>query len=421
MSHHPQQFDAADWETYDAAEDIPAWASEELGENIDMPAHALSQGAEVQSQTLVRPEAGVQPPERVRFTMPLTLRTETGERNHESAVLNLSTSGIACSATVTLEPGDRVWAGFSLSLAGKPLQLLCEVVWRRLAPENDSLTYGLRFLNMTQDEANEIARSVRERAEGRAGAWPLPLDFKPAVIEPTVVRRGANPWLAALGGLLAGAGLAVVLAYVPPVEALMAADPAPIADAKPLRSETPTALPNPATPQPPAALPDGNVAKPVAALPDGSAGKPMALADAADEYGFGQAPTVDEADDAEPEPREDLPTQAQTEPQESTNTPFLRPQGRAGEMSMTLKTATTPRGHVAFWLSEPRRLVIDVPNTTNGFRRQHYEVDHPLASRLRIGNHPDKVRFVLEVDETISPILEATPGPEGLEIRLRRE
>ena len=49
-----------------------------------------------------------------------------------------------------------------------------------------------------------------------------------------------------------------------------------------------------------------------------------------------------------------------------------------------------------FWLSNPDRFVIDIPHRGAKTAKSLVAADHPFVERVRVGNHDDKVRFVLE-------------------------
>ena len=98
----------------------------------------------------------------------------------------------------------------------------------------------------------------------------------------------------------------------------------------------------------------------------------------------------------------------------------LRPLGDAENLSLALLVDGRVDQHVSFWLSNPTRLVVDVPQSRSAFARNTYDIDHPLATRLRVGNHPDKVRYVLETAPGIKRQAEIAPRDGALVVQLRR-
>ena len=77
----------------------------------------------------------------------------------------------------------------------------------------------------------------------------------------------------------------------------------------------------------------------------------------------------------------------------------LVPVADSRELVLELQTGKPVTGYKTFWLSNPRRIVVDVLDNTNGFERLSYSVRHPLVNRLRVGPYQNKVRFVVETTD----------------------
>jgi hypothetical protein len=95
-------------------------------------------------------------------------------------------------------------------------------------------------------------------------------------------------------------------------------------------------------------------------------------------------------------------------------------EGDDGSVRLVLRTDGPVAKHKSFWLKNPRRFVVDVPGRRNAFDRLTYELNHPLAERLRVGQHPDKVRFVVETSEDVLRKARLTPENDTLIIDLKR-
>ena len=95
-------------------------------------------------------------------------------------------------------------------------------------------------------------------------------------------------------------------------------------------------------------------------------------------------------------------------------------EGDDGTVRLVLRTDGPVAKHKSFWLKNPRRFVVDVPGRRNAFDRLAYELNHPLAERLRVGQHPDKVRFVVETSEDVLRKARLTPEDDTLIIDLKR-
>jgi type IV pilus assembly protein PilQ len=70
---------------------------------------------------------------------------------------------------------------------------------------------------------------------------------------------------------------------------------------------------------------------------------------------------------------------------------------------LTLKADGKLGDYNSFDLQKPTRLVIDLWKVTRKFREKAVSVDSPYLKRVRLGDHPKKVRVVLDVPTTVLP------------------
>ena len=66
-----------------------------------------------------------------------------------------------------------------------------------------------------------------------------------------------------------------------------------------------------------------------------------------------------------------------------------------------------------FLLEDPLRLVLDLPGLTSQVRRPVVAMDGGMVKRLRIGQHPEKVRIVLDAAEGVDSFGSVTLAPEA--------
>ncbi len=320
--------------------------------------------------------------ERVRFLAPTWLRVE-GERGEvEGVVLNLSTRGMACAAWREMTAGERLWARFRAHLGAEPLTLLCEVLWRRAAAEQAPV-YGLRFVSLADDEIEAIDSAVRERAEGRAAEWSLPIMPVESHVVPSRQHRGAL--VTGVLGALAGVVLGVVIAAVPRV---VTSASAPVVAH--------------ATPAP--AVVDESAAPAVVAAPPAVVAAP--------------APIVPLT--PAPAPASKLLPRREVADEVASDGDTLRPLGGANQLELALPTDGPVDEHVAFWLENPHRLVVDVLGRQSAFEHVSYRVDHPLATRLRVGKYDHKVRFVIETTPGVAADVATRRQGNSLVVELKR-
>lgn len=344
----------------------------------------------------VAADEAAKPSDRIRFSAVARLRVDdsagggAGVKSGapvEAAIVNLSSTGVACLASEMFRCGQGVWVSFELNLGEAPLHLLAAVIWRQPRDEHLFL-YGLRFQSVSAHDELRLQAVLKERTEGKAGAWPLPV-----IPEPTAPpeRRGLNPYLTALGGMAAGISLALAFTAIPRPRARSAAlavsEPLAMAPNAAAQKQDPVEA---LTPRPPAPV----AAAPVAAAPVATAPVAAAPVAAAPRH---QASAVEPVSNAQ-----------------------LLIALDGGAVELVLPTDGPVDDHVAFWLDSPRRLVIDIPNRHTTLAGLEYPLAHPLVSQLRVGRYKDKVRFVIEADATVSDSPELRRDGNNLVVALRK-
>lgn len=332
---------------------------------------------------------------RVPFSSPLLLQRDDEEDAYEGRVINLSEDGLAGSLTASLEVGEQIWASFGLGPT--PVTALSRVTWKG----DDGSTYGFSFERISERDRARLQDVVALHGAGPDDA--------------TTAGRTLSPWLA--GGIGMAVGILLTVAVnvflsptegeaAPPVVASAFGEAAPAGDA----AEAGPAGESAQADAPAAPAPEAKAAPEAAAVPAGSDAKAAPQEAAAPEPAAPKGTTAPSL----------LPSKASPEPSVPSDQ-ILRPMGGPDTMPLALLCDGPVDQHITFWLSSPRRLVIDVPNRKSGFKRTQYEVDHPLAKRLRVGNHPGKVRFVLETSEDVAPEVYTTARGNSLAIELRRK
>lgn len=345
------------------------------------------------------PQELVMPPERVRFTTLVNLKEVGAKVYFEGVIVNISTEGVACMSPHQLKVGARVWITFRLGLLETPMSLLCEVAWERV-PEVGDPNYGFKFIEIMPNEVSRIEELVRERSEGRAGEWPMPM--LPSGGESTP--EGVSPWVSGLIGLLLGAGLTLLLSFQP-VSTLMESFGSAQREVK-------------STPPAQAVAGDSLLAQ----LEETAKEQPRAELNKDDVVPAteGKVPAsepIQPSKAAGPELAPELVPELVPEPVVEDTTSIMEvredrlvPVVVSDELTLELRTGDVVSKYKSFWLSKPRRLVVDVLGNVSGFERLLYTVEHPLVERLRIGPYEDKVRFVIELSESATGKLRVNEG-----------
>lgn len=413
-------------------------------------AEATDDGPDMMSSMPIPTPAGLNaPPERVRFNAPAVLSFDGYEETFDASLVNLSAQGVAVVAPQGLAVGDKLRLQFRLTLAEEPQSFLCQVIWVQNRSEEDA-SYGLRFLELDAAQTTQILDAVRERTEGRAGEWTLPLIPPTPPIDPAAAAAAAmsgrmNPWLAAGAGLAAGIGLALVLAALsssnddvapppPPPTATERADMGATADDLALGAGA--AVPTPAAPVPAAAPPPVAETAPSAQAPSAAhlAANPAATPPPPGHIVARPETTPQPVLSPTPPAHVAQPPErhAPERPGVAARVPETRPQptaivrgalridGGADRATLTLPTDGPVGEQQAFWLSNPPRLVVDVPGRQSGLDRKVFELHHPLVSRVRVGQHPGKVRFVIETTKEVAPKFTARHQGNSVRIELRK-
>lgn len=75
----------------------------------------------------------------------------------------------------------------------------------------------------------------------------------------------------------------------------------------------------------------------------------------------------------------------------------------------------------SFFLKSPPKLVIDLPGKWEQKTRSVIEVDHALVKRVRVGEHPEFIRVVLDLEKEIVSKPDFTETAEGLRVSLTRD
>jgi hypothetical protein len=401
-----------------------------LSETTDMAVLA-EEAAALETKVLA---AGAIPPERVRFTAPLEMMIEGDADLHRGAVLNMSATGIAAALENELSPGQRVWVRFRLSLADEPLSVLCTVVWRRGANATHVL-YGLQFTNLSDEEAQRIDTTVRERLDGKAADWPLPLMPAPGPIGRAGKGGRTSGWTSAAFGMIGGMGLALALSALPHfsnpkpaelTEELMEAQPGMTAEALPpapsaiafgaqqgvQHTDAPDAIAGKVELDVPAIEPIAVEQKVAASAPapsqtakaDASKSDAAKVVAAKADVVKAEAAKVAAAK-AEAAKSASIAATAKADPKKDA--PLPRKAG-PDHTEVTLASGTSATKPHAFWLENPHRYVVDVPG-------KHAATPpaadaSALVSKVRVGNYEDKTRYVFEV---ASNVKDARVEPRG--------
>lgn len=363
---------------------------------LDKPIQG-SEDSDIWEPTMAKPDVVDVPPERVRFTAPATLKPEEFDETCDAAVINLSTTGAAALASIRSRPGQRLWLQFRLGLADKdPINLLCKTIWCAKT-EDGHWALGLHFASLTNEERQKIADIVAERSTGKAGDWPLPII--PDNVGSSQVRR-TSPWFSAAAGLAAGIGLTLALSVIPKtyVQSNLALDFATASatqqqDARSdtqvvtkhdvnARSQKKAILVEPVTPKATALVKSSSISSASGNTETTSSKKSLSnVASSAlqnKSISAGLLPRID------------------TQTKQKTSQGVLKPLGTEQHLELALLVDGPVGRHQTFWLHNPKRLVVDVLGRKNGFIRKSYDIEHPLAKRLRVGQHKEYVRFVIE-------------------------
>ncbi len=151
--------------------------------------------------------------ERVRFAVPVAVGVCGTDQPVDGVIVNICERGLACVLPVALHEREIVECCFRPALGEQHLTLAAEVVWRRQAGGEDS-AYGLCFTELGVAEGERIDALVKERSEGRAAEWTLPLVPESAVTV-SEKRERMSPYMSGALGLAAGVVISLILSFVP--------------------------------------------------------------------------------------------------------------------------------------------------------------------------------------------------------------
>ena len=394
---------------------------DEVELNLDNDDVALAAMFEPQPPPDSAPEA-LQAPERVKFTVPAVLSFDGYEETFDVSILNLSTHGVACTGPQGLAVRDRLRLAFRLNLAADAQAFPCEVMWVHNGADQKS-TYGLRFEELEGEVRDQVAEVVRERAEGRAGEWPMPLmppHIASAALPAPVIPK--TRWSSVVAGSVAGICVGVAVTLVVTLY-IGATEPTPAAPPASTRADQPEMAPGAG--DAPAALPltplvHGNAAP----LPEPSL---QDLQDAPQDAPPGAKNAAPTAPEPPPSPAAakpaaaPKPSLAQPEPAvRQRKIGNLRVEESADKVTLTLLADGTVAKHDVFWLQNPPRVVVDIADRKSGFQVKLFEVGHPLVSRLRVGQHPGKVRFVIETGKDVAPKIVSEHQGNSVRVEMHR-
>lgn len=404
------------------ADSTPSMDDVELNLDTDSDDMALAAMFEPQPPPDAVPEA-MQAPERVKFAVPAILSFDGYEETFDVSILNLSTHGVACTGPQGLAVRDRLRLAFRLNLAAEPLSFPCEVMWVHNGADQKS-TYGLRFEELDDAVRSQVGEVVRERAEGRAGEWPMPIMPPPAApTPPPALVIPKTRWSSVIAGSVAGVcvGVAVTLvitlwfgATEPPAAAPRAAAHADQPEMAPGVGEAPEGL---------AMAPFHGEGGPAAPLPEPD----LEAADGVDDAEV-PAPALAQpaAKPAAPQAAKPATPAPAAKPAVAASTVRLRKIGNLrveeapDKVALTLLADGAVSKHDVFWLQNPPRVVVDIPERKSGFQVKLFEVGHPLVNRLRVGQHPGKVRFVIETGKDVAPKIVSEHAGNSVRVEVRR-
>ncbi|MCK5687769.1 PilZ domain-containing protein [Myxococcota bacterium] len=356
------------------------------------------------------------PPERVRFTAPAYLEPEGQEEEFEGFIINLSLTGAAISSPVELNTRQRVWLRFRPGLAEDPLDLLCEVIWRTGVEVDKAPIYGVRFTSLMSEDEHRIQQAVGERTEGKAADWPMPImgeDSHP-------VARHSYKYssvVTGLGGMVAGVALALVLSALPRMGSDAEHNDAPqITQSEVGIPDALAAAPAPAwvqrTPAPEKKAVAKETKKEKEFVLKSVKKEEKAVAKVAVEVEEKLAAAPDtEASDSQENKSAFLATQ---------DIALVHLPGSEGiEISLPLDGTASELN--SFWLDNPRRFVLDVKGRRSLLEKKSYELNDSLASRIRVGQYGDKVRFVIEATDSVDKNIGIKKAEGRIILQLQRQ
>ncbi len=301
----------------------------------------------------------------------------------DGVVINISTDGVACVTSLEVDVGAKLDIDLSVDL-GKVRHdaraIPCQVMWRSQR-ERGERSYGLRFVDLDNRLRSRIEALVSVRAGHRGGDEVTHHGGGPSAEGRSRGGRIGQA-LAVIVGVVIGAAAVAAIATassdsVPVVGDQASFDAAPIAsDMAPSDSEDLA----------------GDQASPDA-VPVASAIAPLASGDL----------TLSESitNDAGPNDAGEVIVAASDV-----------------EIELFLRADGDGTGMRHFWMANPRRLVIDLVGRRSGLGASVVELGHPLAQRLRAGDHSDKVRYVVDLGGDVEVTASLAERPGGVLVKL---
>lgn len=89
-----------------------------------------------------------------------------------------------------------------------------------------------------------------------------------------------------------------------------------------------------------------------------------------------------------------------------------------GQDELLIQGDAPIKNHKSFLLTNPSRLVLDIPGVTLRGNTVEFPVNRPELSRIRIARHPEKVRFVFDLTEEKNVRHTVTEQDNGLKVML---
>ncbi|MFP4387882.1 MAG: AMIN domain-containing protein [Desulfococcaceae bacterium] len=172
---------------------------------------------------------------------------------------------------------------------------------------------------------------------------------------------------------------------------------------------------------------DKSAAAPEPAAAAGPDGRPSADADAAAESPAPEPPVsksepTASAETAAVSPEPPSPSASADELPPSPSGPrtleALAPRSVAGEFELTARAGGPVRQTHIFPLSDPPKLVVDLSGQWDRKVTSPVAVESPLVKRVRLGNHSDYLRLVLDLADAGPLGHEMTPTADGFRLRV---
>lgn len=383
MNQAPDRYDVDVWQPWSKDAEAPVLDAQEV------PAQEvrIEEAPQLETATAVaEPAAPAKSatPAAPHFRSRTQLRRESDDLLLTGELSNLSVQGFCVTTHEPLKAGDRIFSTFRLDGQGSQLQVLAEVVWQRARNET-TFVHGCRMVGVAEEDLQQIEAMLTQepkpesRLQRLRGVWQ---DWRAARQQKTrrprsAARTGRTKTRAAAATVRkpVAIGAAAALALVGLWSLTLAPSPEVSESTAPLVD-----LPKVAVADVPLLI-DADI--PEASVPESVPEPEIALA---------KVTTTHHGDLDVLESKEGL--------------------------ELLLRTSGPVERYSSFWLSAPRRYVIDVSGRKSAMQKKSYALDHDLVARLRIGEHSDKVRYVF--DTGVAADVSATKTAAGLRIKMQR-